>query len=130
DPTGASGRRHAALAMLALYGLLSCASLLGVFVVGYIAPCIRVLLLLGALEADRILQARDLGPARWPALTSNRILALAGGTAGVAMLHSSTLASVFVRTMPHIVADHIVHGNGIRWAGIWPSTLLRGQHVI
>ena len=130
DPAGKVGRRHAALAMLALYGLISCASLLGVFVVGYIQPCIHVLLLIGALEADRLLQARDPASGRWAAWTPNRILAVIGGAAVLAMVRSPMLASAFFLTVPHIVADHLVRGKGIQWEGIWPSTLLGGHRVI
>ena len=38
---------------MALYGVISCASLLGTYVNVYIQPLLRVLLLLGAVWADR-----------------------------------------------------------------------------
>ena len=38
EPNNEVGRRHAALALLAAYGLIACASLLGIFLVSYVQP--------------------------------------------------------------------------------------------
>ena len=46
-------RERFAFTVLALYGLISCASLLGTYVHAYVQPLLRVLLLLGAVALDR-----------------------------------------------------------------------------
>ena len=58
-PDGDAGRRSFALAMLCVYGLVSCASLLGVFTFAYVQPCWRVLLIVGLLEASNAARQRD-----------------------------------------------------------------------
>ena len=90
-PEGDDGRRAFALALLPVYGLISCASLLGVFTGAYAQPCWRVILLLGLLElsafADR--QTAKAGQRRWlgvPRVLAAASLAITALTLGVVPL--------------------------------------------
>jgi hypothetical protein len=127
-PDTDAARRAIALATLALYGLISCASLLGTYVNAYIQPLLRVLLLLGAIHLDRFLPRRDARLGR----------TLVGGVSrSVTMTAIATLLimvavvpSVFVTTLvtvPHVIKDHLVRRVGAVYSGIWPETLIGGQ---
>ena len=53
-PDGERRRRNFALAVLPLYGLISCGSLLGVFTTAYALPCWRTLLMIAGLELTKL----------------------------------------------------------------------------
>jgi hypothetical protein len=130
EPNGEAGQRNVALAVLALYGLISCASLLGIYVAAYIQPCIRALLLIGALEIDRLIPPRDARLGRPPLLAVPRTLVMVlGATLLVMTMSVTSVITAFITTIPHIIADHIVRGQGMEWRGIWPQTLADGQKI-
>jgi hypothetical protein len=123
--------RNFALATYALYGLVSCASLLGVFTFAYVQPCWRVLLILAGLELLRASEQFDVRRAHAAILGVPRGLALA---ALVMTLWTASqiglIASALTETLPHVVSSHFMGGG--RWgvSGIWPETLRDGQAII
>jgi hypothetical protein len=131
DPEGDRRRRNFALAMLAVYGLISCASLLGAFVPAYSQPCLRVLLILGGLELTAAAARYDtrlsrrwwLGVPRGSALAT--LLIAAWTTSRVSLIWTSLTVSV-----PHIAIDHVVRHQPFSYSGIWPVTLGEGQRLI
>jgi hypothetical protein len=131
EPDGEQGRRHAALAMLAVYALISCAALLGIFYDTYVEPCIRALLLIGALELDRFVVARDARLSRPPkfGVSRNLVVAAVVGTLIMVFRVPSTVGAA-MSTLPHVVADHALRRRPPTFEGIWPQTLADGQSIV
>ena len=123
---GDEGRRSAALAAFAIYALLSCASILGIFHDVNVQPCLRVLLLLGALEVDRWLAARE---ARKPTFGVHPRLAQVAGVALVIMLLVPSTISAAAATL-HVARDHFVRRHPPALGGFWRQTLVDGQRVV
>ena len=127
--TGEPGRRETALAFLAVYGLLSCASLLGAFIPVYTNVCCRVLISLAALEfiawADNRDSARSVS-ADVP--RAARIGALI--IAGLVLVDSRSFRSMIFNSVPRFVADHVMSHRGFEVAGIWPQTLASDDSLI
>jgi hypothetical protein len=121
EPEGDAGRRHAALAVLAVYGLISCAAILGIFFHTYVEPCLRALLLLGALELDRILSARN---------SRRGLVIVAAGMTPIMIAAAPHMVGATLSTLPHVVRDHVVRGDPPTAEGIWPQTLAEGQRVV
>jgi uncharacterized membrane protein len=128
-PTGSPGRREVALAFLAVYGVLSCTSLLGVFIPAYAQTCWRVLISLAALEllvwADHREPSHST-PAGVP--RAARIAALV--VAGWVLLASRSFRSTLFNSIPHFVAEHVVGHRGFEIAGIWPQTLQADDEML
>jgi len=130
-PETEAARRAFALATLALYGVISCGSLLGVLSIAYAQPLWRALMLAGLLEAARWSGARDDRASRSPWLGVSRSLCV-----GVVVLSVWTL--VRVRLVPatlyaavvHVPRDHAARRIGFVAGGIWPQTLKDGQAII
>ncbi|MEO6877903.1 MAG: hypothetical protein ABI205_05435, partial [Gemmatimonadaceae bacterium] len=93
-PDAANERERFAFAVLALYGLISCASLLGTYVNAYVQPLLRVLLLLAAVRLDRTLPAWDAHLGRRLVLGVSRSVASVAVAAVLIMI--AVVPSVFV----------------------------------
>jgi hypothetical protein len=121
-PTSESGRIETALTFLALYGVLSCASLLGVFIPAYAGTCWRVVISLAALEllawADRREPARSVTTGVPRAARIGAVI-----IAGYVLVASRSFRSTIFNSIPHFVAEHVVAHRGFEVAGIWPQTL-------
>lgn len=131
EPDGAAGRRAFTLALLALYGLVSCGSLLGIFTLAYSHPCWRVLIILGLVEltayASRIDQRTpNNGWLGVPRLVTAGTLVCAGW----ALLTIQLVRAALLISVPHIITDHVIGREPFTVAGIWSETLRDGQHVI
>jgi hypothetical protein len=121
-------RRRFAVAVLALYGLISCASLLGTYANAYVQPLLRVLLLIGAVTLDTRLPARDARLGRPLMLGVSR--SMVGVAIATLLIMIAIVPSIFVTTfvtIPHVVKDHIFRREGGVYAGIWPATITSGQ---
>jgi hypothetical protein len=131
DASSTRAREQFAFTVLALYGLISCASLLGTYVHAYVQPLIRVLLLLGAVALDRFYLRDAAAHPRRPVLGVSRALVLTAVASMVLMfvVVPGATATIFV-TIPHIVRDHIVKRVGAVYMGIWPETITSGQAVL
>ncbi|MEP6495739.1 MAG: hypothetical protein ABJF01_23850 [bacterium] len=128
DVDGPGQREQFAFTMLAMYGLISCTSLLGTYVHAYVQPLLRILLLLGAVLLDRRLPARDTGLQRRLLLGVSRTVAMTAVATLLIMIAvvPSVFVTVFV-TIPHVVRDHVIGRKGAVYSGIWPETLIGGQ---
>jgi hypothetical protein len=124
-------RERFAFFVLALYGLISCASLLGTYVHAYVQPLLRVLLLLGAVTLDRLLPARDERLGRTPVFGVTRSMTHIAALALISMvvIVPSTITTLFV-TIPHWVGEHVIERKGAVYAGIWPETIVGGQAIL
>jgi hypothetical protein len=124
-------RRQFALAFLSVYGLISCASLLGVFTPVYAQPCWRVVLIIAVLEVSRAAAHFDVKSGTRPLLGISR-LEVAGtlGLAGYAFLSIDLLPTTIALSLPHIVRDHAFGNERFSMGGIWPEALRDGQAVV
>jgi hypothetical protein len=127
----ATAREEYALTVFAIYGLVSCASLLGTFVHVYVQPLIRVLLLMGAVYAARALATRDArnGARQILGVGRSTLGTLAGALVVMFVLVPSMIGTIGV-SMPHFVADHIMGGQRAGYAEIWPETITSGQKIL
>ena len=124
-------REHFALAVFALYGLISCASLLGTFVHVYVQPLIRVVLLIGAVYAERALSARDERAGRKAVLGVGRSSASMMAVALVVMFAMvPSMIGTIGLTVPHFVRAHVAGGEGAGYTEIWPATIEQGQQML
>ena len=131
DVNGPRAREQFAFTVMALYGLISCASLLGTYVHAYVQPLLRVLLLLGAVHVDRFYLAQEAGNPRRPALgTSPSMLLTAVASLLLMFLIVPGASATIFATIPHVVRDHIVKRVGAVYMGIWPETIVSGQAVL
>jgi hypothetical protein len=125
-----SERDHA-FALLAVYGLVSCVSLLGVFVPAYSLACWRVLISLGLLEflawADRRGIHRGsremVGVSRVGVMGTLALLA-------VTLLLRPTLLRTWFVSVPHVVADHWAGGARFEATRMWMETLAIDSQVV
>jgi hypothetical protein len=123
--------RDFALAILSLYGLISCGSLLGVFTMAYVQPCLRALIIVGLLEGSRLASTMD-ARKKW-----NGVLGVPTGAAVVSLgLWSYALATIslvptaLTTSLPHIFRDHVFGAQRFSIAGIWPATLRDAQRAV
>ena len=131
DVNGPRAREQFAFTVMALYGLISCASLLGTYVHAYVQPLLRVLLLLGAVHVDRFYLAQEAGDPRRPTLgTSPSMLLTAVASLLLMFLIVPGASATIFATIPHVVRDHIVKRVGAVYMGIWPETIVSGQAVL
>src|SRR4029079_3540788 len=131
DADGERAREQFAFTVLALYGLISCASLLGTYVHAYVQPLLRVLLLLGAVQLDRFYQRDEATRPQRPVLGVGRLLTLTVVAAMTLMfvIVPGATATLLV-SIPHMVRDHILGRRGAVYSGIWPETIVSGQAVL
>jgi hypothetical protein len=124
-------RQEYALTVFAIYGVVSCTSLLGTFSQVYVQPLIRVLLLMAAVYAARALAARAARRGATPSVALGRTTlgALAGAIAAMFWLVPSLIGTNGVY-VPHVVRDHLVGGQTPGYAEIWPETLTSGQKML
>jgi len=130
-PDGDPGRRSFALSMLAVYGLLSAVSLLGVFTPAYAQPCWRVVIILGLLAASKTadrLDARS-GHRGWVgvprSLAVGAFVLLAWAAVSIRLIPTALTVS-----LPHIVVDHLFGDARFGITDIWPETLVDAQAAI
>ncbi len=129
--SGTARRREFAFTVLALYGLISCASLLGTFVNAYVQPLLRVLLLLGAVYLDHQLVRRDARLGRRPLCgVSRSTFMVACASALYAVVLVPAIIDTVRVTIPHMVRDHLLHRVGAVYDGIWPQTIVAGQAML
>ena len=118
-------RRADALALLAVYGLVSCASLLGIFAAAYVQPCWRVLIVLGLLGLDGLVGDSRRAPAvaRWwaPAIALAAIVWAGFATPSALPILLST---------PGVVRDHLLRRTPFAMTGIWPETMRADEAVV
>lgn len=125
----AERREHLGLLVFALYGVVSCASLLGTFVHVYVQPLIRVLLLIGAVYAARALDRRDGTRAKILGVGRSTLAAVAVSLIVMFGLVPSMLGTIG-KTMPHFVGAHIVGDEHAGYTEIWPETIEQGQKIL
>lgn len=131
---GGDGRRAEAFALLALYGLISCSSLLGIFAAAYVQPCWRALIILGLLGIANLAEspfsrARAIDRVRpraaaWP-LPAAMIIAIAW-----MFVAASSALPILTGAVPHLVRDHLIGHRGFGASGIWPETLRDDRALI
>jgi hypothetical protein len=128
-PATASSRRELALIFFALYGVLSCASLLGAFIPAYAETCWRVVICLAALEllswADRR-EAIAVTPATIPRAARVATLLIIGWV----VVANGSFRSVIFATVPHFVGQHVLSHHRFEVTGIWPQTLAIDDEVM
>jgi hypothetical protein len=126
-----SSRRTIALATLAVYGIASAGSLLGVASAAYAQPLWRTLVLLAVVELARISAARDERTRRTPWLGSARLLTVVSlGISAWTILRVRLVSASLYTAAVHIPRDHLAHHIGFKAYGIWPQTLREGQAII
>jgi hypothetical protein len=130
DADGERAREQLAFTVLALYGLISCASLLGTYVHAYVQPLLRVLLLLGAVQVDRFYQRDEATRPQRPVLGVGRLVTLtvvAAMTLLFVIVPSAT--ATLVVTLPLLVRDHIF-GRRRCLHGHLAGAIVSGQAVL
>jgi hypothetical protein len=124
-----SQRRVDAFALLAVYGLISCASLLGIFAAAYVQPCWRILIVLGLLgltsladgmHGGRAGSERDL-PRSLPGVA---VLAIAW------LCLASPSALRILAAAPGVLYEHAVRRVPFSIAGIWPETMRADEALV
>jgi hypothetical protein len=123
--------RNVALAVLPVYGLISCASMLGSFATTYTGPCWRAVLLVLGLEVVRLAEKQDgIGPWRlWlgvPRLAAAVVIAVCLWT----VVRIPLIPRALTTSLAHVVVDHIAGDARFGMAGIWPATLPIAQQTI
>ncbi|MEO7084232.1 MAG: hypothetical protein ABI442_13980 [Gemmatimonadaceae bacterium] len=131
DAAKPNGRERFAFAVLALYGMISCASLLGTYANAYIQPLLRCDILLGAILLDRWIPAYDAKRGRRAMLGVSGSIVITSALAIMMMLTIVTrTVNTIVATFPHFFMAHIVHHEGPVYSGIWPETIIGGQAIL
>jgi hypothetical protein len=125
-----SEQRADALALFAVYGLVSCASLLGIFAAAYVQPCWRVLIVLGLIgltgagDSAKI-RSEENAPAAVPVWMPAAALA---AIVWAAIATPSALG--ILRSSPHVVTEHLLGHAQFGVAGIWPETMHDDEAVV
>jgi hypothetical protein len=124
-------REQFAFTTLALYGLISSASLFGSYVHAYVQPLLRVLLLLAIVALDRALPRRDEQLGRTPlwGVSRSMVHLLAIATLFLIVVVPSFFPSLAI-TVPHVVLAHVIERKGAEYTGIWPKTIVEGQAIL
>jgi hypothetical protein len=126
-----ANRRDAALAMLALYGLISCGSLLGVFTYAYAQPALRGLIIIILIELDRVGMSADARRGSRGFLHVPRLDALIAAAALViGVVETPMIPVALTVSLPHIIADHVFGNERFSMGGIWPATLPAAQTIV
>ncbi|HEX3866064.1 MAG TPA: hypothetical protein VHV78_04895, partial [Gemmatimonadaceae bacterium] len=125
DAESSRGREQLAFTVLALYGIISCTSLLGTYVNAYIQPLLRVLLLLAAVIASRRMPARDTSLGRKLRLgVGPTVTVTAALVAALMVAIVPAVGGTIVETIPHLVMQHIVNRVGAVYGEMWPETIV------
>ena len=123
-------RRSDALALYAVYGLVSCASLLGIFAAAYVQPCWRaliVLALLGLTNAGDAVAFRSSENAR----VVVPVWMPAAALAAVVWLCIATPSALgILASAPRVIAEHVIRRAPFSVGGIWPETMHDDEAVI
>jgi hypothetical protein len=118
-------RRASGLAMLLLYGLVSCTSLLGILLISYVEPLIRILLMVSAVWADGALR-------RSTRVVAGRRLSLGLVTAASCVLlvvTSPRLVWTAIRSASIVVSRHVATRTGMVFSDDWRQTIRVGQRM-
>jgi hypothetical protein len=129
-PEPETARRSDALALFAVYGLVSCASLLGIVAAAYVQPCWRTLIILGLLG---LTSAGDSAARRAGANTPAAVpvwMPVAALAAAVWMFVATPSAWPILKSAPHVVNEHLIHHTAFGVAGIWPETMHADEAVV
>jgi len=131
DANSENARERFAFCVFALYGLISCASLLGSYALAYLQPLLRSLLLIFAVALDRKLTSLDLEQGRSLFLGIGRSASVVAGAALTFMfLFVPGALDTITTTIPHVIRDHVFGSEGPGYSGMWPETLKSGQAII
>jgi len=130
--TGAqSSQRDRAFALLSLYGLISCVSLLGVFVPAYVLPCWRVLISIALLELiawadhrNRDHASRDLLGVPMPIAAATFIVS------AITLAFRTSVLSTWATSVPHVIVSHVVHHARFQANALWLKTLAIDSEVV
>jgi hypothetical protein len=124
-------RRQFAFLTVLLYGLISCASLLGTWVNAYVQPLTRVLLLVCAVYLADWLPRHDerLGRRRIAGVSRSEMTATLLAVLCMFVMVTQSLTSTF-RSLPHFFRAHVLGGQGPVYDGIWPETIVTGQAIL
>jgi len=130
-PDGEGGRRSFALATLSVYGVLSTASLVGVFTPAYAQPCWRTVIILALLEWSAVAERFDARSAHRGWLAVPRSLAV-GSLILIAWAATTIrlIPTALTVSLPHILVDHVLGDSGFGVTDIWPATLHDAQAAI
>ena len=115
----------APLSILVLHGLISCASLLGYFDPVYVAPCFRMLLIIGALELDR-----RFGADRFMVGIPRRLAIAAGIAIAAGVLAGAPRLWLGVRDAGHLASAHLVGRTGVVWSKDWQQTMQIDRQLV
>lgn len=127
----AEERERFAFLVLALYGVLSCASLLGTYVAVYIQPLLRVLLLLCAVALDRLFPAREARVSHRPLLAvGGPVVGVSAGSLVLMLVMAPSILWAISVGIPHLVKDHVIRREPLGYSDIWPETLVSGQKIL
>lgn len=123
-------RRNFALALLAVYGLVSFGSLLGIFNLSYDQPCWRCLIIIAFVEATRAMSTIDRQHARQSLLGVPRLVAVFALLLPAMAFTIPLVPTALVVSLPHIVKDHIFGDERFSIGSMWSETLASGQAVV
>jgi hypothetical protein len=130
-PDGDTGRRSFALATVAVYGVLSTGSLLGVFTPAYAQPCWRTVILIALLEWSTIADRIDARSAHRGWFAVPRPLAISAFALVAWAATTIRLIPVSLTiSLPHIITDHMFGDARFGVTDIWPETLPAAQAAI
>ncbi|HXT15472.1 MAG TPA: glycosyltransferase family 87 protein [Gemmatimonadaceae bacterium] len=131
SPSGAADQRRFSFALLAVYGLVSCASLLGVFVQVYVQPCWRAILILLSIELYERTRSADERQSRRPWLGVPRPVAIVTAAATIWSIAMSPLLQVsLASSFPSIITEYLFGNAHFRAEAEWPNDLKEGQRII
>ncbi|HEY6219548.1 MAG TPA: hypothetical protein VIV65_05800, partial [Gemmatimonadaceae bacterium] len=119
------------LAVMLLYGLIACVSLLGILLVTYVEPLIRCVFIVSALFVGHLIDAREATPVEQRTrslLTLPRVglVALVGIVLGLPL----PLLKSYVRQPPHLLTAHLIGGRGQMLESYWTETMASGQRLM
>jgi hypothetical protein len=125
-----AAHRADAVALFAVYGLVSCASLLGIFAAAYVQPCWRTLIVLGLLGLTgagdaATIRSGENAPAAVP------LWMPAAALAAIVWLAVATPSALgILASTPRVVRDHLIRRAEFRVGGIWPETMHDDEAVV
>jgi len=122
-------RRADALALLAVYGLVSCGSLLGIFAAAYVQPLWRVLIILGLLGLTRLVDTRTQSSEADAKRLSGWMPAAAAVAFAWSCIAARSTIPILISAVPHVLREHVIGGKGFGAAGMWPETLREDRAV-
>jgi hypothetical protein len=127
DPDAA--RRADAMALFAVYGMISCASLLGIFAAAYVQPCWRVLIVLALLGLTTLADRAPV-PSAEPQRGVPRLLPGLALLAIAWLWIASPSALPILASSPRVFAENLVRRVPFTVAGMWPETMRADEAVV